>query len=79
MTAGSRVADREYTLLEVAEAIGMSTRYVRDRLRLDGFAHQRYGKHIRFTRDQFLAFQRAHTTVAVAEPVTTGPAKPSPA
>lgn len=65
----------DYTLEEVAEALGMSTRWVRDRIRLDGAEHVRYGKHIRFTRDQVAQLRAAHVRTIVSEPVTTGPAK----
>ncbi|MBS45336.1 MAG: hypothetical protein CMH83_19630 [Nocardioides sp.] len=67
--------DRDYTLSEVAEALGMSERWVRDRIRLDGIAHQRYGRGIRFTAEQVAALRSAHSHSLAKEPVTTGPAK----
>lgn len=54
--------DRDYTLEEVADALGMSTRWVRDRIRLDGAAHQRYGRLIRFTAEQVAALRAAHAS-----------------
>lgn len=62
----------DYTLEEVAEALGMSTRWVRDRIRLDGAAHQRYGHKIRFTPKQVEALRARHTTTPVEQSVTTG-------
>lgn len=67
--------DRDFTLDEVAAALGMSPRWVRDRIRLDGAAHQRYGRNIRFTADQVAALRATHQLTRVAEPVTTGPTK----
>ena len=39
--------DPDYTLEQVAEALQMSERWVRDRIR-EGAPHQRYGNKIRF-------------------------------
>lgn len=72
MSAGP---ERDYTLEEVADALGMSTRWVRDRIRLDGAEHQRYGRVIRFTPAQLAALRAAHAKSLVSEPVTTGPTK----
>lgn len=73
MTARELVPD--FTLDEVAQALGMSTRWVRDRIRLDGASHQRYGRHIRFTPEQVAELRAAHVRTLVQEPVTTGPKK----
>ena len=68
--------DKDYSLEEVADALGMSTRWIRDRIRLDGAAHIRYGRIIRFTAEQVAELRRAHVVAPlVNEPVTTGPAK----
>lgn len=69
--------DPDYTLAEVADALGMSQRWVRDRIRLDGAEHVRYGQHIRFTAEQVAKLRAAHVRTVVAEPVTTGPSKRS--
>lgn len=66
---------KDYTLDEVADALGMSTRWVRDRIRLDGAAHMRYGHVIRFTEEQVAELRAAHVRTVVKEPVTTGPRK----
>lgn len=65
----------DYTLVEVADALGMSTRWVRDRIRLDGAEHNRYGRRIKFTAAQVAKLRAAHIASYVTEPVTTGPAK----
>lgn len=67
--------ETDYTLEQVAEAIGMSTRWVRDRIRLDGAEHQRYGHKIMFTAAQVEKLRAAHAKAKgpdVSEPVTTG-------
>jgi hypothetical protein len=53
----------------------MSTRWVRDRIRVDGAEHNRYGRHIRFTAEQVRKLRAAHVRTVVSEPVTTGPIK----
>jgi len=67
----------DFTLDEVAAAIRMSKRWIRDRIRLDGAPHQRYGRHIRFTAAQVAELRAMHVKSLVAEPVTTGPVKGS--
>lgn len=67
--------ERDFSLEEVADALGMSTRWVRDRIRLDGAEHQRYGRNIRFTQDQVRQLRAAHVRSVVRESVTTGPRK----
>lgn len=64
----------DYSLEEVAEAIGMSTRWIRDRCNLDGAEHIRYGHKIRFTEAQVEKLRATHTKVpvVVSQPVTTG-------
>lgn len=71
---------RDYTLEEVADAIGMSTRWVRDRIK-DGetgkgpaVEHVRRGHKIKFTREQVEKLRTAHTVApAPTESITTGP------
>lgn len=62
----------DFTLDEVAEALGMSTRWVRDRIRLDGAEHQRYGHKIRFTPDQVELLRRSHVATPAKRSITTG-------
>lgn len=67
--------EQDYTLQEVAKALRVSTRWVRDRIRLDGVAHNRYGHLIRFTDAQVADLRRAHIKAPVTESITTGPKK----
>lgn len=62
----------DYDLEEVAGALGMSPRWVRDRIRLDGAAHQRYGNKIRFTAEQVEQLRARHTKAPVTQSITTG-------
>lgn len=75
MTAAKPPLESDYTLEEVAAALGMSTRWVRDRIRHDKAEHSRYGAKIRFTAAQVAKLRAAHVRTQVAEPVTTGPVK----
>ncbi len=61
----------DYSLSEVAKAIGMSTRWVRDRCNLDGAEHQRYGHKIRFTAEQVEKLRAAHTKAPQTTAITT--------
>lgn len=63
---------KDYTLEEVAEALGMSTRWVRDRCNLDGAEHIRYGHKIRFTVEQVEQLRAAHVKAPAKASVTTG-------
>lgn len=63
---------RDYTLTEVAQALGMSTRWVRDRCNLDGAEHLRFGHKIRFSAEQVDKLRAAHVKVPASESVTTG-------
>lgn len=68
----------DYDLDQIAEAVGMSTRWVRDRVR-DGAAHQRYGNKIKMTAEQVALLRAAHTKEPdpVVESITTGRRKRS--
>lgn len=61
----------DYTLTEVAEAVGMSPRWVRDRIR-EGAEHQRYGHVIKFTAEQVEKLRAAHTKAPATQPMTSG-------
>lgn len=65
----------DFTVEQVAKALGMSTRWVRDRVRLDGVEHQKYGSKTRFTADQVAALRAFHARSLSVAPVTTGPDK----
>lgn len=62
----------DYTLNEVAEALRMSPRWLRERIRVDGVEHQRKGHKITFTAEQVEKLRAAHTQAPVQQPVTTG-------
>ena len=76
---------KDRTLEEVAEALGMSTRWIRDRIREGkegkgpAVEHIRYGHKIRFTAEQVEKLRASHVEQApIAEqPVTTGRKKKS--
>jgi hypothetical protein len=67
---------RDFTLAEVAEALGMSERWLRARVNgPDAAEHTRYGHKIRFTAEQVEKLRAAHTKAPKPEvggPVTTG-------
>jgi len=71
--------ERDYDLNEVADAIGMSTRWIRDRIR-EGkqgtgpvVEHIRYGHVIKFTAAQVDRLKAQHTVApALDDQVTTG-------
>lgn len=62
----------DYTLEQVAEALGMSTRWLRDRIKNDKLEHQKYGHKIKFTAEQVEAIRARYAAQPVEEPITTG-------
>lgn len=61
---------KDYTLNDVAKALGMSERWVRSKL--PQVEHTRYGHKVRFTTEQFEAFKAQFVEKPVAKSVTTG-------
>lgn len=61
----------DYTLTDVADALHMSERWVRDRVR-EGAEHIRYGRKIRFTAEQVEKLRASHVQQATSQSVTTG-------
>ena len=61
----------DYSLADVANALGMSERWVRARLK-EGAEHQRYGHKIRFTPAQVEALRASHTSQPAPQSITTG-------
>lgn len=64
----------DYTLAEVAEALGMSDRWVRKQIK-DGAEHNRYGHVIRFTAEQVEKLRAGKVRNAepeAVESITTG-------
>ena len=62
---------KDFDLNEVAEALGMSTRWVRQKCK-EGAVHNRYGQKIRFTAEQVEMLRASCTKAPVAESITTG-------
>lgn len=62
---------KDYTMGEVAEALGMSERWVRQQVK-DGAVHNRYGHKVRFTAEQVELLRSARTKNAVPTSITTG-------
>lgn len=63
--------EEDYTLEEVAAALRMSTRWVRDRIK-DGAEHTRRGHKIMFTAEQVESLRASDARVPAAESITTG-------
>lgn len=61
----------DYSMDEVAAALGMSPRWVRARV-AEGAEHQRYGHKIRFTETQVEKLRASHVKQPAAKSVTTG-------
>ena len=60
---------RDYSMTEVAEALGMSYRWVRHQVQT-GAAHQRYGNRIRFTPEQVEALRARFASAPAPKGVT---------
>ena len=63
--------EKDFTVDQVAAAVGMSGRWVRARI-ADGAEHQRYGHKIRFTAEQVDKLRASHTQAPESESITTG-------
>lgn len=68
--------ERDYTPLEVADALRKSERWLRNRIRAGGIEHTRRGNKITFTRAQVDKLRALDAVAPVAAPVTTGRKKP---
>ena len=62
---------RNYDLDEIAAAVGMSARWVRQRCK-EGAEHQRMGHKIKMTARQIEKLREAHTVSPVTQSITTG-------
>lgn len=62
---------KDFTTVEVAEALGMSERWVRQKV-AEGAVHNRYGHKIRFTAEQVEMLRSSCTKSPVAASITTG-------
>lgn len=61
----------DYDLEQVAKALKMSPRWVRQQVK-DGAVHMRFGHKIRFTAEQVEMLRASCTTKAIPKSVTTG-------
>lgn len=61
----------DYSLQQVAEALGMSPRWVRQRV-AEGAEHQRYGHKIRFSPEQVEKLRANFVKAPAPESITTG-------
>jgi predicted DNA-binding protein YlxM (UPF0122 family) len=64
--------EKDYTLSEVAKALSMSTRWLRDRIKADQLPHQKYGHKILFTAAQVEAIRARYAATPVEQSITTG-------
>ena len=62
---------KDYTMGEVADALGMSERWVRLQVS-EGAEHNRYGHKIRFTAEQVEKLRTSRTKNAAPTSITTG-------
>lgn len=62
---------RDFTMEEVAAALGMSPRWVRLQVK-DGAVHNRYGHKIRFSAEQVEMLRASKTKGATPQSITTG-------
>lgn len=60
-----------YTLTDVAEALGMSERWVREQIK-NGATCMRAGRKIRFTEAQYEELRASMTRSPVVQSITTG-------
>lgn len=67
----------DYTLDEVADALGMSTSWLRRKVKSDLLEHQKYGHKIKFTPAQVDAIRARYSAQPEVEPITTGRKKRS--
>lgn len=62
---------RDFTMADVAKALGMSERWVRLQVK-EGAVHNRYGHKVRFTADQVEMLRASKTKNATPQSITTG-------
>lgn len=62
---------KDYTYEEVADALGMSSRWVRLKVK-EGAEHQKYGHKVRFTADQVEKLRASCTQAPTPQSITTG-------
>ena len=62
----------DYTLAETAAALRMSTRWLRDKIKVDKLEHEKRGHKILFTAAQVEAARTRYTVRPVEQSMTTG-------
>lgn len=72
MTDTKPTLDVDYSLIEVANALGMSERWLRGKIKADKLEHQGYGHKIKFTAAQVDAIRERYKKQPVEQSVTTG-------
>lgn len=68
-------AEKDLNLEQIAEAMGMSTRWVRDQLdpkKGRGIEHRRPGNRIRMSPEQLEKFKSSFDVVTTPQSITTG-------
>lgn len=68
----SEAPEKDYNLEQIAEAMDMSTRWVRDQLKDLSIEHRRPGKRIRMSAEQLEKFKARYDVVPVVQSITTG-------
>lgn len=63
--------EKDFSLQEVADALGMSERWLRQQVKA-GAVHNRYGHKIRFTREQVDMLKASFTKAPIEQSITTG-------
>lgn len=64
--------EKDYTIDEVADALGMSKRWLSAQIKQHGWEHMRAGHKIRFTTAQVQKLRDSLTTNEVPKSLTTG-------
>lgn len=63
---------RDYTLVEVAAALRVSTRWLRDKIQADKLPHGKRGHKIVFTEAQVEAIRKRYEAQPIEQSITTG-------
>lgn len=63
---------RDYTLLEAADALRVSTRWLRDRIKADKLPHGKRGHKIVFSAEQVEAIRGRYVAQPIEQSITTG-------
>lgn len=63
---------RDYTLTEVAAALRVSTRWLRDKIKADKLPHGTRGHKLVFSGDQVAAIRKRYEAQPIEQSITTG-------